>query len=60
MRDHILMILSTITGLVGLTVKYKPVLDFTFVFLGTVGVCFSIYLTWQKIKEHKRTIGGNK
>ena len=60
MKDHILMILSTITGLVGITVKYKPVLDFTFVLLGTIGVIFSIYLTLQKIKEHKRTIGGNK
>jgi threonine/homoserine/homoserine lactone efflux protein len=60
MKDHVLMLLSAITGLVGITIKYKPVLDFTFVLLGTIGVIFIIYLTWQKIKEHKRTIGGNK
>lgn len=60
MKDHILMILSAITGLIGVTVKYKPVLDFTFVLLGIIGLAFSIYFTYQKIKEHNRTIGGIK
>jgi hypothetical protein len=55
MKDHILMILSTITGLIGLLVEYKPILDFMFVFLGIVGLCFSIYLTWKKIKAHNLT-----
>ena len=49
------MILSTITGLIGLLVEYKPILDFMFVFLGIVGLCFSIYLTWKKIKAHNLT-----
>lgn len=60
MRDHILMILSTVTGLIGVMVKYKPLLDFTFVVLGIIGLIFSIYLTYQKIKEHNRSIGSNK
>lgn len=58
MRDHLLMILSTLTGIVGLTVKYKPILDFTFVLLGVIGLLFSIYLTFQKIRQHHKTIGG--
>jgi hypothetical protein len=57
-KEHLLMILSAATGLVGLTVKYKPLLDFTFVLVGIIGICFSIYLTWQKIKAHKKF--GNK
>ncbi len=52
------MILSTLTGIVGITVKYKPVLDFTFVLVGVIGLLFSIYYTWQKIKQQHKTIGG--
>jgi hypothetical protein len=58
MKDHLLMILSTLTGIVGITVKYKPVLDFTFVLVGVIGLLFSIYYTWQKIKQQHKTIGG--
>jgi 1,4-dihydroxy-2-naphthoate octaprenyltransferase len=58
MRDHFLMIISTLTGIIGITVKYKPILDFTFVLLGVIGLLFSIYYTWQKIKQQRKTIGG--
>ena len=58
MKDYILMILSTVTGIIGITVKYKPILDFTFVLLGVIGLLFSIYYTWQKIKQQRTTIGG--
>ena len=49
-KDHFLFIISWISGFVGITIKFKPIFDFLFVFLGCVGMIVTIMHTVKKLR----------